>query len=186
MGMSERGKLALSYAQRGWKIFPVEEGTKDSPRVRWGSQATDDSETVRKWWEKWPNDNIALACGHSNITVVDLDDKKGKRGTKEWNGLLLDNGWDGEPHAAREFAAADFGEELDFLAEFEGKTLDEAAKVVIAKHGVGLTKAKNMIKDALSESNGSKKRLSDGRGIWLDRVNPKNSRSGLIVRVGAA
>jgi hypothetical protein len=95
-GMGRRGRLALGYAQRGWKIFPIKEGTKDSPRVSWGSVATSDPEIVRAWWTKWPDDNIGLACGLSNITVVDLDNKKGKAGTQEWTGLLLDNGWDGD------------------------------------------------------------------------------------------
>src|SRR6266446_8696564 len=94
--ISFRGKLALGYAQRGWKIFPIKAGTKDSPRVSWGSVATSDPEIVRAWWVKWPDDNIGLACGLSNITVVDLDNKKGKAGTQEWAGLLLDYGLDSD------------------------------------------------------------------------------------------
>jgi hypothetical protein len=91
-----RGKMALDYAGRGWKIFPIRAGTKDCPRVAWGDDATDDAATVRRWWEQWPDDNIGLACGLSNLTVIDLDNKKGKAGIQEWNGLVLENGWDGE------------------------------------------------------------------------------------------
>jgi hypothetical protein len=94
--LSERGKLALGYARRGWKIFPISAGTKDQPRVRWGDAATNDLKTVQRWWERWPDDNIGFACGLSNVTVVDLDNKKGKAGTNEWTGLLLDHGYDGE------------------------------------------------------------------------------------------
>src|ERR1700741_3809449 len=93
--LSGRGKLALDYSRRGWKIFPIRAGTKDHPRVRWGDEATSDAQTIQSWWERWPDDNIGFACGLSNVTVIDLDNKKGKAGSQDWNGLLLDNGWDG-------------------------------------------------------------------------------------------
>lgn len=67
-------KAALDYGRRGWKIFPILEGTKDQPLIRqWGVRASSDADQITKWWTKWPDANIGLACMLSGIGVVESD-----------------------------------------------------------------------------------------------------------------
>lgn len=79
---------ALAYASRGLRVFPVYEvddygrcvcgrecgrNAGKHPRVRRGFKvATCDARTIRAWWSKWPNANIAIATG-GGIAVVDVD-----------------------------------------------------------------------------------------------------------------
>lgn len=84
--------LALSYASRGWHVFPIVKGTTNKPRVKWGTAATTDAKTIKDWWKSWPDDNIGLACGPSGLCVVDVDMKKGKNGQATLDALELDYG----------------------------------------------------------------------------------------------
>ena len=84
--------LALSYASRGWHVFPITKGTTNKPRVKWGTAATTDTKTIKEWWKAWPDDNIGLACGPSGLCVVDVDMKKGKNGQATLDALELDYG----------------------------------------------------------------------------------------------
>lgn len=90
--LSERGELALGFARRGWHVFPIKAKTKDQPRVKWGTAATKDTDTVAGWWRRWPRDNIGIACGPSGLLVLDLDMKKGKNGVLELQVLELEHG----------------------------------------------------------------------------------------------
>lgn len=65
--------VALSYAQRGWAVFPC---TGKRPRTEHGvKDATTDADQIRTWWTTWPNANIGLATGQvSGLYVVDIDD----------------------------------------------------------------------------------------------------------------
>ena len=87
-----KGTLALSYAKKGWFVFPIRKGTTDKPRVKWGTEATTDEKIIRNWWEAWPDDNIGVACGPSGLCVIDLDMKKGKNGQASLDQLELDHG----------------------------------------------------------------------------------------------
>jgi hypothetical protein len=62
---------ALSYASRGWPVFPV--GRDKLPKIRrWHERASADPMQVWAWWERWPQANIGCATGHV-FDVVDLD-----------------------------------------------------------------------------------------------------------------
>lgn len=69
-------KAALRYANRyGWRVFPL---NGKEPRIAGGFRsATTDERTIRKWWKKWPDANIGIACDseHGPI-VIDLDEPK--------------------------------------------------------------------------------------------------------------
>jgi hypothetical protein len=66
--------VAAFYVSLGWKVFPLQPGSK---RPFDGSHgvvdATDDSAQIDTWHKRAPNSNIAIACGASGLMVVDLD-----------------------------------------------------------------------------------------------------------------
>jgi len=78
------GRHALAAAARGWHVFPLRGGTKLPAARDWENAATTDVERITRWWAKHPGDGYGIACGPSDLFVVDLDDKDGHNGTGEW------------------------------------------------------------------------------------------------------
>lgn len=83
-------EAAVTYAARGWPVFPVHsvrdgactcrkgskcKGAAKHPRARHGHKdATTDVGKIKAWWRKWPDANIGVATGAvSGIVVVDVD-----------------------------------------------------------------------------------------------------------------
>jgi hypothetical protein len=80
---------ALSYAARGWRVFPlhnIERGACSCgsaschspgkhPRTKHGCKdASLDAAQLQAWWHRWPNANPGLATGpHSGLWVLDCD-----------------------------------------------------------------------------------------------------------------
>jgi hypothetical protein len=64
----------LKYAEMGWEVFPLAARTK-KPCTRHGvKDASKDPAVITAWWTKWPNANVAIACGPgSGVYVVDVD-----------------------------------------------------------------------------------------------------------------
>lgn len=85
--LSPLGQAALDYAELGWPIFPciphgkaplgaaVPNGLKN---------ATTDPRRLTYWWRRWPNANIAVACGHPGPDVIDIDTKDGRHGFRHY------------------------------------------------------------------------------------------------------
>src|SRR6202000_525968 len=86
-------EAALAYSRMRWRIFPchsVVNGTCSCgkincfspgkhPRSKKGfKDATHDEATIRRWWTKYPDANIALATG-DGIVVFDIDGEEGFR-----------------------------------------------------------------------------------------------------------
>src|ERR1700691_2890876 len=91
----DMGKLeaALSWAARGFRIFPLQVNSKDPTELAWTSYATNDPETVRKMWTDpvlgiERDNNIGFLT--SGWIVPDVDVKKGKRGLETFAELGLD------------------------------------------------------------------------------------------------
>jgi hypothetical protein len=78
--MSAR-EAALSYARRGWSVFPLLPLSK-KPRFEWKefqSRIATEAE-INKWFDDVPDSNIAVVTGKiSGITVVDVDGPDGLR-----------------------------------------------------------------------------------------------------------
>ncbi|MCX5784572.1 MAG: phage/plasmid primase, P4 family [Elusimicrobia bacterium] len=81
-------KWALSLAEQGWPVFPLEPNGK-KPITRNGfKDATTSAEAIQQWWERNPDANIGLATGVvSGIAAVDIDVKKGAKGRESAAGL---------------------------------------------------------------------------------------------------
>jgi putative DNA primase/helicase len=65
---------ALKYWERGWSVIPI---NKDkTPAISsWTKYQTQlpTRQEVEQWWTAYPDANIAVICGISNIIVVDID-----------------------------------------------------------------------------------------------------------------
>ena len=70
---------ALSYARKGWKVFPISPNLK-TPLAALAPQghknATSDQTTIDQWWSAHPNANIGLNLEASGLVCVDVDDYK--------------------------------------------------------------------------------------------------------------
>ncbi len=65
---------ALKYAAFGWCVHPLVPRQKVPITKHGVKDATTDEKQIRAWWEKWPDANIAVACGEkSGIYVIDVD-----------------------------------------------------------------------------------------------------------------
>lgn len=67
-------RAALTWAQRGWHVFPCAPGGKRPaiPDQDWHDLATTDPRQIQRWWAARPY-NIGIDCGRSGLVVVDLD-----------------------------------------------------------------------------------------------------------------
>lgn len=77
-------EAALSYARRGWAVFPLVEGDK-MPAVKGGFKvATDDEGQLREAWSRRPLMNVGVATGTASGGLVvldfDVDDERGEDG----------------------------------------------------------------------------------------------------------
>jgi hypothetical protein len=74
---------ALDYAAAGYSVIPVR--SDKTPYTPHGlKDASQDPDTIRKWWETWSDANVAIACGRvsGNLVVLDVDMKNGKNGKR--------------------------------------------------------------------------------------------------------
>ena len=88
---------ALSLAENhAWAVFPTD--NEKHPRVKdWPNVASTDPATIERWWARWPDANIGIACGASGLVVVDLDIKNGSPGLASWAALCTRLGIEAEP-----------------------------------------------------------------------------------------
>ena len=63
---------AMEAARHGWAVFPCRPGDKRPAVAEWERRACADPERVGRYW---PSDrhNIGIACGPSQLVVIDLD-----------------------------------------------------------------------------------------------------------------
>ncbi len=72
--VAELAAAAFSYAERGWRVFPV---NGKRPRLPHGlTEASADPEQVRAWWQRWPDAGVAIATG-DGLLVLDVDGEVG-------------------------------------------------------------------------------------------------------------
>ena len=67
---------ALTYARRGWRVFPIRTASKVPLPPNGRNAATTSESQIRAWWQKWPSANIGMLTG-AGIAVVDIDNEDG-------------------------------------------------------------------------------------------------------------
>lgn len=79
---------ALKYAKYGWHVFPVTQSKTPFPKTNGCKDATTDEMEIRKFWDRFPDANIAIATGRkSGIFVLDVDVKDFKTGAESLDAL---------------------------------------------------------------------------------------------------
>ena len=83
--MSFKNKqAALSYANKGWKVFPVTPNQK-RPLTELAPQghknATSDPAIIEQWWTEHPAANIGLNLEASGLVCIDVDSYKESKTT---------------------------------------------------------------------------------------------------------
>jgi len=78
---------ALSWAERGFPVFPLRENEKEPAIDNWDDVATRDAETIRRLWtdpvlRTEHNYNIGVKC--NDFVVIDIDVKHGKTGYDDY------------------------------------------------------------------------------------------------------
>ncbi len=85
---------ALAWAARGFRVFPLEEGTKDRfVELGWITNATTDPLIIRSWWTDpvtGVERNYNIGCLTTEWIVIDIDTKGGKRGLQTMVELALE------------------------------------------------------------------------------------------------
>lgn len=71
--MSTVVEIAIAMRSRGWKVFPCVPKSKRPLTTHGFKDASCDEAQIRSWWAANPNANIAIACGESDLTVLDVD-----------------------------------------------------------------------------------------------------------------
>jgi hypothetical protein len=72
-------QAALSYAARGWHVFPCHPHSKIPATAHGFKEATIDPELIKEWWQEDPAYNVAIATGEiSGLFVLDVDEKPGR------------------------------------------------------------------------------------------------------------
>ena len=80
----ETKTVALSYARKGWKVFPVTSNQK-RPLTALAPQghknATSDPLIIEQWWTEHPTANIGLNLEASRLVCIDVDSYKESKTT---------------------------------------------------------------------------------------------------------
>lgn len=72
--------FALSLADEGFRVFPLQPNTKIPLKgLAWKDAATMDRSTIERWWAEHPDANIGVATGRG-VIVLDADVAKGRKG----------------------------------------------------------------------------------------------------------
>ena len=69
-----RLRQALTYAARGWPVFPCQAGQKIPATAHGHLDATTDPEQITTWFSRNPKWNLAIATGAPGPDVLDVDD----------------------------------------------------------------------------------------------------------------
>lgn len=79
----------LDAILQGWKLFPARWGVQEGkpkashiPYIKWREGSSSDPAIIESWLAKWPSCHLCVNLTASDLTVLDVDNKHGKRGSE--------------------------------------------------------------------------------------------------------
>ncbi len=121
VAMSNFLETALDLASRGFHVFPLKPRDK-SPIVAGGFKAaTKDPDYIRLWWTKNPDANIGIACGASQLCVLDAD--HGLTSLEDFEAWRVRNGLP-QTYCVRSGRRPEFGVQMYFKGPVPDSKLD--------------------------------------------------------------
>jgi hypothetical protein len=66
-------QIAVTNAAKHFHVHPLWPGEKRPLTEHGWHDATTHENQIRDWWIKWPDANVGIACGPSNLCVLDID-----------------------------------------------------------------------------------------------------------------
>lgn len=92
--MNNTFNVAQSLAENGIKVYPLSAGSKIPVQGSHGEHdATDDLDTIKKWFNYNPNFNLAINLQTSRLAVVDLDNHdNGTNGVQNYSKYIRNHG----------------------------------------------------------------------------------------------
>ena len=92
--MNNTFDVAQSLAKNGIKVYPLSPGSKIPVAGSHGEHdATDDLDTIKKWFDYNPNFNLAINLQASGLAVIDLDKHNNTTdGVQNYSKYLLNHG----------------------------------------------------------------------------------------------
>lgn len=92
--MNNTFNVAQSLAKNGIKVYPLSAGSKIPVQGSHGEHdATDDLDTIKKWFNYNPNFNLAINLQTSRLAVVDLDNHdNGTNGVQNYSKYIRNHG----------------------------------------------------------------------------------------------
>ena len=84
--MKSRLDYALTLARLGFRIFPLQAGSKKPFRgTGWRAIATTNETQIRKWFDEFPDCNYAVNCQDDHVILdIDIGGPKNKDGLTEF------------------------------------------------------------------------------------------------------
>ena len=65
---------ALQFADRGWQIIPVLNGTKRPLLRGWPTTASSQPDQIHEWWDRWPEASVGVLAGsRSGLAILDVE-----------------------------------------------------------------------------------------------------------------
>ena len=87
--MSNLVEAAVSYAARGYYVFPCKPQSKEPATKHGFKDATTDEQVIREWWTDNPQYNIGIRTGPaSGIWVLDVDGEQGRDSYLKYQGEI--------------------------------------------------------------------------------------------------
>lgn len=80
---------ALSYAAKGWPVFPLKPKSKEPATEHGFKNASLDEAQIERWWTQSPDCNIGFTPAETDLFVVDIDPRDG--GHLQWEWFLDEN-----------------------------------------------------------------------------------------------
>lgn len=125
--------LALQYAEKGYKIFPVQEDGK-VPATKNGFQdSTTSVEEIERWWNANPNYNVGLPMALNGLVAIDIDMHGDTNGFDVLEACIISSGLSALPSTV-EAITANEGKHKIYKAPENFKPVSQLAKGVDVKY----------------------------------------------------